>query len=597
MVAPAEQTGVHPALDGRCVRLASACVCFARGFEGAPGAVGKSISGVHTTKPALPDVRSRHSAMKQRIHNQKLLNWHKPLQAGDWKSAFLRRRAAVPRGGRDWLGEVGEPRERCIYCGDLECLDHRLSPLRCMWNEPNRKDYYTVGEDEDGLDIYETPQQSILSPSERSVFGRLAFSNQLPLPMALVDHARLEVLHGGERISEEALADFFKELTQPDWGAQNSGDLGSLELEHVRRVLPSVRRARGGMRLEKQDYLTRLMALFSGYRTRALSMWRKGSESPREEIARLARHLFCEYPVPEWLGAVWGASKSVEIGTVERSLKWACWFVCLGRGGSLRKLCRLMGIRLTDGAVAHLQDAPAHLMPELACMWAEAVAITGKRRVADWIIKHEGYYIDPTLVPRRKKDVQFSRFWLQTMQWFGQHEGELTDEQAAELLEWGWFKFDHSQREGGRLFTWSGRTPRRCLRQAPAFLEDALRALGGATNHRWEAVGVSWEVSEKGSEEAMEVWRFEELVQSSELWEEGVAMRHCVAKYDHQCNKGWTVIVSVRRNGARALTIELQGQALRLGQVKGRFNRQATAEESEVVQRWVREVVRSRARR
>lgn len=74
-------------------------------------------------------------------------------------------------------------------------------------------------------------------------------------------------------------------------------------------------------------------------------------------------------------------------------------------------------------------------------------------------------------------------------------------------------------------------------------------------------------------------------------------MRHCVAKYDQQCDWGITVIVSLRRNGKRALTIELQGQALRLGQVKGRFNREATAAETEVVQRWVKEVIRSRARR
>jgi hypothetical protein len=513
--------------------------------------------------------------MKQRIHNEKLINWHRPLRTGDWKAKFLRTRAGAPQDGRDWLGDDGDHRDRCVQCGSRDCLDNQASLLRCEWPENSCYDFYGMDEDEDWMDICETPRKNLLNVSERSVFGRLAFSNQIPLPINLIDDSRLELLHGGggNRISEEALADFFKELTHPDCGQQNSGDLGPLELEYVRRALPSRRRTRGGMALEKQDYLSRLMALFSGYRTRALSTWRKASESPREEIARLARHLFCEYPVPAWLDAVWGASKSVGMGPVERSLKWACWFVCLGRGGSLRKLSRLMGIRMTDGAFAHVQEAPAHLMPELACMWAEALAITGKRRVADWIIKSQGYYIDPTVVPRGKKEVQFSRFWRQTMQWFAQHEDKLTDEQAAELLEWGWFKFDHSQREGGRLFAWSGRTPRSCLRQAPVFLEYALRALGGATNDCWEPVGVSWEFSEKGSEGAMEVWRFQELLQSSELWEEGVAMRHCVAKYDQECNKGWTVIVSVRRNGARVLTIELQGQALRLGQVKGRFNR------------------------
>jgi hypothetical protein len=121
-----------------------------------------------------------------------------------------------------------------------------------------------------------------------------------------------------------------------------------------------------------------------------------------------------------------------------------------------------------------------------------------------------------------------------------------------------------------------------------------LRALGGETNERWAAAGVSWECSQDHSQGPPESWRFEELIQSSELWEEGVAMRHCVAKYDSQCQQGRTVVVSLKRNGERVLTIELTGNALVLGQVKGRFNREATAEESQLVQRWMNEVVRSR---
>jgi hypothetical protein len=455
-----------------------------------------------------------------------------------------------------------------------------------------------VGEDEDGLDIYETPREYILNVSERSVFGRLSFSNQIPRPIDLVDDAKVELSDddGGDRISEEALADFFKQLLQPDCGQENRLGLGPIAFEHVSWALqsPSGGRTSGDLPLEEQDYLTRLLALFSAYRNKGLAAWRKYSESPGKAIAGLARHLFCKYPVPAWMDAVWGASSSVKILTIERSLKWACWFVCIGNGGSLRKLARLMGVRLTNGAVAHLQEAPAHLMPELACMWAEAMGITGKKRVADWLIKHQGYYLDPTVFPRGQNDVQFARFWLQTVQWFARHEDKLTDEQAAELLEWGWFKFDHSQKEGGRLFAWSGRTPWKCLKEAPAYLEKALRALGGKTNECWAAAGVSWECSQDDSEGTPEVWRFEELIQSSELWEEGVAMRHCVAKYDSQCQWGRTAVVSLRRNGERVLTIELKGSALVLGQVKGRFNREATAEESQLVQRWVNEVVRSR---
>lgn len=473
--------------------------------------------------------------------------------------------------------------------------------MRCVWEEPSRAFLYVVGEDEDGLDLYETPQEFLLHVSERGVFSRLAYSNQIPLPITLQDDARLEAppSEAGKRIDEEELARFHKALTNPDNGAGFRFGLGPRQLDHVRHALPFVSGADvgGGLPLEERDYLTRLVALFLDYRTRGLSAWGRSMKHSRGDIADLARHLFCQYPVPAWLDAVWGASESVKIREIERSLKWACWFVCLGNGGSLRKLARLMGFRLRNGTVAHLLDAPAHLMPELACMWAEAVAITGKKRVADWLVKHPGYGIDPTVVPRGRESVQFSRFWLQTVQWFAQYEDQLTDEQADELLEWGWYKFDQSRNAGGTPFGWSGRTPRRCLREAPAFLERALRALGGETNRCWEAVGVSWELSETDTKGGEEVWRFEELVQSSALWEEGVAMRHCVARYDGACHRGMTVIVSLRRNGMRALTIELQGEKLVLGQVKGRFNRKATAEEERVVRRWVEEVVRCCARK
>ncbi len=539
--------------------------------------------------------------MKQRIHTQKLLNWHKPLQTGEWKTAYLRTRADSPRGGSHWLGEAGGYKDRCVHCGGFECMDFRVNPMRCAWRERrDRCSDYSVSS-RDGLDHCETSEDYMRSGNERSIFGRLAFSNQIPLPIALVDEARLEVLQdgAGKRISEEDLAHFFKGLIHSGGGEENLGELGPLELEHIRRVLLPAADGPAGceMPLKERDYLTRLIALFSGYRIRGISSWRKTSEDSGREVAGLARHLFCQYPVPAWLDSVWGAPGAQRIAEIERSLKWACWFVCLGGGGSVRKLARLMGVRMTDRTVAHLHEAPAHLMPELACMWAEAVALGGKKRVADWLIKHQGYHMDPTVFPRGKKDAKFARFWLRTVQWFARYENELTDEHAAELLEWGWFKFEDSLQADGAPFAWSGRTPRKCLEEAPAYLQNALRALGGETNKQWEAVGVSWDFAETDAGEASDVWRFEELTQSSDLWEEGVAMRHCVAKYDGKCSNGCTLVVSLRRNGARALTIELQGDGLVLGQVKGRFNREPTGEESQVVQRWVNAVVRGRARR
>lgn len=534
--------------------------------------------------------------MKQRIHNQKLLNWHRPLETGEWKTAYLRKRADLPRGGRDWLAECAKQEDCCIYCGEHGCLDALFSPLRCVWREINRSDYCVVDEDDDGLEIYENATDYIHKRVDWSVFGRFAFANQLPLPIGLVDGAKEEISQsgGGKRISEVELARLFNGLTHRGSEEWACGDTGPLELEHVRRALTAVGAVRpcGEITLGEKDYLTRLLALFSNYRSRRISAWRATSEDSREVVFSLARHLFCQYPAPAWLAAVWGASSTAQIVEIQRSLKWACWFVCMGGGGSVRRLAKLMGFRITERTVAHLHEAPDHLMPELACMWAEAVGVSGKKRVANWLIRHQGYHIDPTVFPCGKKALEFAQFWLRTVQWFGRYEHELTDEQAAELLEWGWFKFEDSLRMEGAPFSWSGRKPRKCLEEAPAYLQKAFRSLGGEANKRWEAVGVSWDFAETDSGEASKMWRFEELTQSSELWDEGVAMRHCVAKYDGKCSDGTTVVVSLRCDGMRALTIELIGNGLTLGQVKGRFNREATAVETQVIQRWVNAVVR-----
>ena len=68
-------------------------------------------------------------------------------------------------------------------------------------------------------------------------------------------------------------------------------------------------------------------------------------------------------------------------------------------------------------------------------------------------------------------------------------------------------------------------------------------------------------------------------------------MGHCVAGYDEKCIGGISAIVSVRLNGMRVLTAELNRRSKAVVQVKGRFNREPTEAESAVVAQWQQEVV------
>ena len=68
-------------------------------------------------------------------------------------------------------------------------------------------------------------------------------------------------------------------------------------------------------------------------------------------------------------------------------------------------------------------------------------------------------------------------------------------------------------------------------------------------------------------------------------------MGHCVAGYETKCVERTSAIVSLRLNGMRVLTIELNRRNKAVVQVKGRFNREPTNVEAAVVEQWHHEVV------
>ena len=87
-------------------------------------------------------------------------------------------------------------------------------------------------------------------------------------------------------------------------------------------------------------------------------------------------------------------------------------------------------------------------------------------------------------------------------------------------------------------------------------------------------------------------WSVVQLTSLSELVEEGVAQRHCVATYERGCREGRCSIWSLRRRGdgrmERVLTLELTARR-EVAQVRGRANRLASRAEREVLRVWAAE--------
>lgn len=538
--------------------------------------------------------------MKQKKNNQKIVNWHRPLRRGEFHSGYVRGLGQARTGTIREFEEEELQQDRCIRCGDVLCEWDDLSNTRCNFCEhkDESEEYDLYDSEEDFSETFVNRITLLKEPTAWNILGRMVFSNRLPLPRELVDEAKEKLAEGGvlggKKVCESELAAKYQSATASERVGDILWTVDPRELVFLRQVLGLPQRE--GLNLEEADrtgeFLVRLLALFADYRSRGVAGLQLNAADSHERVLRLARHFFSHYPVPQWLDAAWRQAIAEE-DKIGQRLKWACWFVCMGGGGSVRKMTKAMGYAVSNTTLRYLHEAPADLAPEVTCMWAEAMAITRKRRVADWIVKHQGYHINITSPPESQSEDSFRRFWLQTVKWFARYEQELTDDQADELLEWGWFRFNHAAREDEAPFSWKGRKPGRCLAEATVYLENALRKLGRVWDMQWSPAGVGCVIVEAPTDNgSTDVWEFEELTHGSALKEEGVAMRHCVAGYDRRCADGVSLIVSLRCNNVRVLTLELDGKTLALKQVKGRFNRAPKECEMRVVQRWEETIVK-----
>ena len=89
-------------------------------------------------------------------------------------------------------------------------------------------------------------------------------------------------------------------------------------------------------------------------------------------------------------------------------------------------------------------------------------------------------------------------------------------------------------------------------------------------------------------EETKSVWNVSELLDSRELYDEGRFMHHCVSSYRPKCETGRTSIWSVRRDGFRVLTVEVDPGSRVIRQIRGVLNRKAEAKELKILDGWVK---------
>ena len=334
--------------------------------------------------------------------------------------------------------------------------------------------------------------------------------------------------------------------------------------------------------------------LLSEFWIRPASAWVAPEGDSGDLIVSLMEHLFVRYPVPGFLTHVWRFQRD-DWGMFAdpRTIKWVCWFILLGQGASLVRAAALFDWCVSKTLFCHLSEAPAELAPMEACMWAEVMRLGGTPTEFERLKRSGSYVWDPTIPPATVEGVNdggYVAFWRETVLWLIQHRAELTEPMVEVILDWAVHRRTE-ERRGQPRFSWKGRSPAQAHQAGLEYRRQQERpACPNYLALTWEACHWDWE----HKTEEVATWSIQELTSGQALFEEGMALRHCVAGYAPRCVSGYCRIFSLRLNGERQLTLEVAPDTGAIFQARGTCNRRAQRREEEVLRLWLQEIRRRR---
>jgi hypothetical protein len=314
------------------------------------------------------------------------------------------------------------------------------------------------------------------------------------------------------------------------------------------------------------------IGLHYAQRVRELSAWQPASKNAFHQLGSLLRHLFDQYgDVPAWVLGGWGSDPNHQAGLDLMQLA-----LYLGRGQALRRFAGLPML-ISKRQEHALRQAPA------GCTFQEAYryAQLAERDATDWL----GVVLDSRL--GREPISPDDGLWLAVLDLF-RAEPDVDPWQFGPVCDWIHFRRHvGSPAEPAQPgFSLKGRS----LASLLAHTARWHRALGRMSRnpHYMKLLESTWPglpVPDFAGGEGGWV-QVRQLRNYPALLEEGQRMHHCVATYVRMCQLGRGGIFSLTFNGARMLTLQVLATR-HLVQVRGKYNRRASAEEQHWVQQWL----------
>jgi hypothetical protein len=319
--------------------------------------------------------------------------------------------------------------------------------------------------------------------------------------------------------------------------------------------------------------------------------WRPSGAGALPQFASLAQHLLANYPVPGFMVSVWFGVRDAE------ARRRQGWYRHLGLGRNIRTAD--VPLPMTKRMAHEFCQAPDHYTVDMALRWGQVRGLGGSKELARALV-----------ATRLGRSFEHEDFWRTVVHFFVNHPelelafvGPIVDylyEQRfvprEDLIEEGELAIDPPQPN----LSMKGRTPRSLLRQLAEW-QARLRRLPRVVELRWRRSSIGefcWvEPAGETSPPGERRWTIRELLSSGDLYREGVAMRHCVARslssFAQACARRETSIWSMRLERAgrrhRVLTIEVELATRSIRQARRQGDAWPTDKPRGILERWARQ--------
>lgn len=500
--------------------------------------------------------------MKQQIDGKKVQNWHRPLDPSALSQRYLRLRED------DYLDE------RLAETFASELSDDEPWKWGCDCCEPEEDPYM-------GFKLTEILARVLNPVNPVSGLESIAIKS-----LALSGEPESQLFENRRRNGkplEQRLAEYVAQCLD------RSGEIDAVRHQIVESAgdLRNLDILKSEAERLKAPGFAKLLCFFSPFWLREPKTWNRNSG------ISLLDHVLVQYEVPAFLTNEWVWQSESEAF----ELKWLCWFILFAQGGSLKRAAADFNWHIPGKFQHMLWGLPANWHPVKACIFVEVLRLGGNETDFRRICSDAPFVLDPTADSKHSSDSVYWNdpaamdigFWRETVCWLIANRLAITNTTSQRILSWAMHEYTEAQHcSPQQTFTLKGRGVRAVNEKSLEYY-NRLRDL--EENYEWQSHDLDWTLDDPITGK----WSFVELTSSEELFWEGRVMNHCVYTYGQDCANGDSAIVSVKRNNAPCLTIEIKPADWRVIQIRGTSNRAPNSAEQKAVNKWISSVVQQKA--